>query len=140
MATAKPPPAEEATTLISSRCAKLRRLGPMVEDAFRASMAHEGSPAHAELEARYQALEDEYETLAREIWASPAHTWHDIVERAELAYGYAHEDPAVSRLANDLGTQSAAELILAVLKMFGGEAWREPARMAGPERVGTERS
>ena len=112
----------------------------MVEEAFRASMAHEGSPVHAALEARYQALEDEYETLAREIWASPAHTWHDIVERAELAYAYAGEDPTLGRLANDLGTQSAAELILAVLKMFGGKAWREPARIAAPQRAGTERS
>ena len=139
MCPAQPPPSD-GTTLVSARCAKLRRLGPKVEEAFRASMAHEGSPAHAELEARYQALEDEYETLAREIWATPTHTWHDIVERAELAYAYAHDDPAMGRLADDLGTQSTAELILAVLKMFGGKAWREPARRSGPDPLSPDRS
>ena len=82
--TAEPPPSE-GTPLVSSRCARLRRLGPLVEQAFRASMQHEGGPAYAELEARYQELEEEYEALARETWATPVTSWKDIVERAELA-------------------------------------------------------
>ncbi len=87
-------PHTEGTHLVSPRCARLRRLGPMVEEAFRTSMEHEGTAAYAALEAKYQALEEEYEALAREIWATPVTSWEDIVERAELAYAYADEDPA----------------------------------------------
>jgi hypothetical protein len=126
-------PRTEGTHLVSSRCARLRRLGPLVEQAFRASMQHEGGPAYAELEARYQELEEEYEALAREVWATPVTSWKDIMERAELAYAYANDDPAKNQTADDLGTRAAAELVMAVLQMIGGEGWREPYRQSGPE-------
>jgi len=112
--------------LVSSRCVRLRRLGPLVEEAFRASLQHEGGPAYAKLEARYQELEEEYEALAREIWVTPVTSWKDIVERAELAYAYANDDPATNQTSDDLGTRAAAELVMAVLQMIGGEGWREP--------------
>ncbi len=126
----------EGKSLVSARCEKLRRLGPLVEVAFKASMEHEGSAAYAALEAAYQQLEDQYETLAREIWASPVTSWQDIVERAELAYPYANDEPARSLNADDLGTRATAELVIAVLQMVGGEAWRrtgcEPSSEALP--------
>jgi hypothetical protein len=112
----------------------------MVEEAFRASMQHEGTPAYAEMEAKYQALEDEYEALAREVWATPVTSWEDIVERAELAYAYANEDPALGQLANDFGTRAAAELVMAMLQMVGGEKWREPFRPPHLDPLSPERS
>jgi len=112
----------------------------MVEDAFRASLAQEGAPDYAELEAKYQQLEEAYETLAREIWATPVTSWQDIVERAELAYAYANEDPAKTQTADDLGTRAAAELVMAVLQMIGGAGWREPYQQPNPDEPNPERT
>jgi len=123
----------EGKSLVSHRCAQLRKLGPLVEEAFRKSMAHEGSPAYEEHEAKYQQLEDQYEALAREIWESPVRSWQDIVERAELAYAYANEDPAQSQNADDLATRAGAELVMAILRIVGGSAWRQSDRQPNSE-------
>ncbi len=114
----------EGESLISARCASLRALGPRVEEAFRASLEHEDSPTYAQLEAKYQQLEDQYEALAKEIWATPVKSWQDVVERAELAYAYATEDPEDNQKIEDLGMRAAAELVMAVLQIVGGEGWR----------------
>jgi hypothetical protein len=110
--------------LISQRCAQLRDLGPQLAEAFRKSVEAEATPANPELEAEYLRLEAHYETLAREVWASPPRSWQDVVDRAELAYAYADNELVNSLRSDDLGTRSAAELLMAVLTIAGPPTWR----------------
>ena len=112
------------TSLVSCRCAELRELSPRVAKAFRKAMLAEASADHPVFEAEYLALEQRYEALAREVWAAPAQSWQDIIERAEIAYAYADGDPLKSLCSDYVGRRAAAELLMAVLAMAGGPTWR----------------
>lgn len=112
------------TLSVSGRCQTLRKLGPLVEEAFRCALAHEGSPEFPELDAKYRDLETHYDQLAREVWAAPVESWHAIVERAELVYAYADEDLSQMRDSKYAATRATAELVIAILELTGGKAWR----------------
>jgi hypothetical protein len=108
----------------SVRCQTLRKLGPLVDEAFRFALAHEGSSVFPELDAKYCDLEAHYDQLAEEVWAAPVGSWQAIVERAELAYAYADEDLSQLRESDYAATRATAELVMAVLALSGGAAWR----------------
>jgi hypothetical protein len=110
--------------LVSERCAQLRELGSRVAKAFRKAVLAEGSVDHPVFEAEYLALEQRYEELAREVWSTPAQSWQDIVERAEIAYALAASDPLKCLSSDDVERRAAAELLMAVLAMAGGPTWR----------------
>lgn len=110
--------------LTSQRCLTLRKLGPLVEEAFRNALAHEGAPDFHELDAKYHDLEVHYDQLAQDIWATPVASWRDVVERAELAYAYADQDLSQNLDCDDTAVRAAAELAMAILALAGGEAWR----------------
>jgi hypothetical protein len=112
------------TELLSQRCVTLRKLGPLVEEAFRNALAHEGDADFRELDARYHDLETHYDQLARDVWATPVASWRDVVERAELAYAYADQDLSKNLKCDDPALRATAELAMAILTLARGEAWR----------------
>jgi hypothetical protein len=114
----------QRSSLVTTRCAQLRELGPRVAKAFRKALLAEGTVDHPVFEAEYLALEQRYDELAREVWSTPAHSWQDIIERAEIAYALADGDPLKSLSGGDMERRAAAELLMAVLAMAGGPTWR----------------
>jgi hypothetical protein len=117
-------PTRTETALVSERCQTLRKLGPLVDETFRCVLAHEGSPDFPGLDAKCRDLEIHYDELAREVWATPPESWSDIVERAELLYAYADEDLSQKLQSDYLAGRAAAELVMAILELSGGRAWR----------------
>ena len=114
----------QRSSLVSTRCAQLRELGPRVARAFSKALLAEGSVDHSVFEAEYLALERRYEELAREVWSAPVQSWQDIIERAEIAYAFAAGDPLKSISSGDVERRATAELLMAVLAMAGGPTWR----------------
>ncbi len=109
---------------VTDRCVTLRKLGPLVDHAFRHALAHEQSPEFPQLDAKFCDLEVHYDRLAQEIWETPAKTWSDVVELAELAYAYADEDLSENLHSEYPPTRATAELVMAILTLTGGKPWR----------------
>jgi hypothetical protein len=112
------------TASVTDRCSTLRKLGPLVDHAFRHALAHEQSPEFSQLDAKFCDLEAHYDQLAQEVWETPPKSWSDIVERAELAYAYADEDLSDNLQSEYPPTRAAAELVMAILALTGGKPWR----------------
>lgn len=109
---------------VSERCQTLRKLGPLVDEAFRTALANEFNADFAELDAKYHDLEIHYDQLAQNVWETPPTCWRDIVERAELVYAYADEDLSECRNSDHAAVRATAELVMAILALTGGSPWR----------------
>jgi hypothetical protein len=84
----------------------------------------ENGPENARIDAAYRELEGRLDQLAHEVWATPAQSWQDIVERAELAYAFADEDMSQHLNSDYTAMRALAELVMSILALSGGDAWR----------------
>jgi hypothetical protein len=92
---------------------KVRRLAPLLRAAISDELAAEGTPAHAALCKRADALQEQFDALAEEVWDQPVRSWADVVTRAEIVQAYG---PTFSP---SLDEQALEQLLEAVLEMGG---------------------